>query len=109
MKRFGFVARMVGAVSLALGIAATPAFASENGAAAGLTADAQQALAGAESAVDLARSKRALWTTALAALAEAQEAAKKQDSAAVVKHAATASEQAFLGLAQVGYPVPAGL
>ena len=109
MKRFGFAARMAGVVSLALGIAATSASASENAAGAGLTPDAQHALAGAESAVDLARSKRALWTTAIAALAEAQAAAKKQDSDAVVKHAATASEQAFLGLAQIGYPAPAGL
>ena len=111
MKRFGFAARMAGVVSLALGMAATSASASasENAAGAGLTPDAQQALAGAESAVDLARSKRALWTTAIAALAEAQAAAKKQDSDAVVKHAATASEQAFLGLAQIGYPAPAGL
>lgn len=109
MKRFGFVARMAGAVSLALGIATTPTSASENSAGAGLTPDAQQALAGAESAVDLARSKRALWTTAIAALAEAQAAAKKQDSDAVVKHAATASEQAFLGLAQICYPMSTGL
>lgn len=109
MKRFDFVARMAGALSLALGLAVAPASASENAAGAGLTPDAQQALAGAESAVELAKSKRALWTTAIAALAEAQAAAKKQDSDAVVKHAATASEQAFLGLAQIGYPAPAGL
>ena len=109
MKRLDLAARMAATLSLLLGIAATPASASENAAGAGLTPDAQQALAGAESAVELARSKRALWTTAIAALAEAQAAAKKQDSAAVVKHAATANEQAFLGLAQIGYPVPAGL
>ena len=108
MKRLGFAARMAGAASLALGIAATPASAA-NAAGAALAPDAQHALAGAESAVELAKSKRALWTTAAAALADAQEAAKKQDSAAVVKHAATASEQAFLGLAQIGYPAPAGL
>lgn len=109
MKRFGFVARMAVAGSLLLGIGATSAHASENAAGAGLSPDAQQVLAGAESAVDLAKSKRALWTTAAAALADAQEAAKKQDSDAVIKYAAVASEQALLGLAQVGYPVPAGL
>lgn len=109
MKRFGFVVRMAAAGSLLLGIAATPAHASENAAGAGLSPDAQQALAGAESTVDLAKTKRALWTTAAAALANAQEAAKKQDSDAVIKHAAVASEQAFLGLAQVGYPAPAGI
>lgn len=109
MKRFGSVARFAAAMSLLLGIAAMPASASENAAGAGLTPDAQQALAGAESAVDLAKRKRALWTTALAALVEARAAAKKQDSGAVVKYAAVASEQAFLGLAQIGYPVPAGL
>jgi hypothetical protein len=39
---------------------------------------------------------------AVGALAEAQEAAKKQDSEAVIRHATGASEQAFLGLAQSG-------
>lgn len=105
MKHSGFAAQLAVAGSLLLGIAAPAAHASDG---TRLSADAQQALAGAESAVDLARSRYALWTTADAALAEARAAAKKQDDAAVVKHAGAASEQAFLGLAQIGYPVPAG-
>jgi murein lipoprotein len=65
---------------------------------------AQQALSQAEADVKNAKAKFALWTTAEAALAEAQEAAKTGDSAAVLKHAKYASSQAALGIGQLAYP-----
>ena len=103
MNVFRGAVRMLAAGSMLLGV--TGAHAAENAAGAALTADAAQALSNAVFVVDMAKSKRALWTTAAGALAQAQEAAKKQDSAAVIKHAAVASEQAFLGMAQLGYPL----
>jgi hypothetical protein len=73
--------------------------------AAGLTAEAQQALAQAEANVREAESKKSLWTTALDALKLARDAAAKGDNAAVVKYAQTASEQALLGVEQTRYPL----
>ncbi len=105
MNVFRVAVRIVAAGSVLLGIAGSAAHAAENAAGAALTADAAQALANAVFVVDLAKSKSALWTTAAGALAQAQDAAKKQDSAAVIKYAAVASEQAFLGMAQLGYPL----
>ncbi|WP_018076740.1 hypothetical protein [Thiobacillus denitrificans] len=104
MNVFRVAVRIVAAGSVLLGIAG-PAYAAENAAGAALTTDAAQALSNAVFVVDLAKGKGALWTTAAGALTQAQEAAKKQDSAAVIKHAAAASEQAFLGMAQLGYPL----
>jgi enamine deaminase RidA (YjgF/YER057c/UK114 family) len=71
----------------------------------GLTAQAQQALARAEADVREAGSKKSLWTTALDALKLARDAAAKSDSAAVIEHARTASEQALLGVEQTHYPL----
>lgn len=105
MNVFRVAVRIVAAGSVLLGVAGSAAHAAENTAGAALTADAAQALANAVFVVDLAKGKSALWTTAAGALAQAQDAAKKQDSAAVIKYAATASEQAFLGMAQLGYPL----
>ncbi|HRK77866.1 MAG TPA: hypothetical protein PLQ95_04950 [Thiobacillus sp.] len=105
MNVFRVAVRIMAAGSVLLGIAGSAAHAAENTAGAALTADAAQALSNAVFVVDLAKGKSALWTTAAGALAQAQDAAKKQDSAAVIKHAATASEQAFLGMAQLGYPL----
>ena len=97
------VVRLVTGGSLLVGGVMGPAAqAAENAA---LTADASQALSNAVFVVDMAKSRGALWTTATGALTQAQEAAKKQDSAAVIQHAAVASEQAFLGMAQLGYPL----
>ncbi|MBN8770640.1 MAG: hypothetical protein J0I46_03680 [Thiobacillus sp.] len=70
-----------------------------------LSAEATEALARAESSVDLATAKKALWTTAASALVQAQEAAKQQDDAAVMKYAAVANEQAALGMAQLDSPL----
>lgn len=69
-----------------------------------LSDEAKQALAQAEADVKAAREKKALWTTAQEALKQANEAAKKNDSAAVIKHAKKASEHAKLGIAQTQYP-----
>lgn len=65
---------------------------------------AVKALAQAEADVKAAQSQDALWTTAAAALKAAKEAATKGDSAAVIKNATTASEQAQMGIAQKKYP-----
>lgn len=108
MKAIQNVVRMMaGGIFLLGGAMGSGVYAAENAAGSALTADASQALSGAVFIVDMAKSKGALWTTAAGALAQAQEAAKKQDSAAVIKHAAVASEQAFLGMAQLGYPLTA--
>ena len=55
--------------------------------------------------VKAAAAKDALWTTAQAALKEAEQAAKKGNGADVVKFSKIASDQAELGLAQTGYPL----
>lgn len=69
-----------------------------------LSDEAKAALAKAEADVKAANAKAALWTTAEDALKAAQAAAKKGDSAAVVKEARTASEHAALGMGQTAYP-----
>lgn len=105
MNVFRGAVRLLAAASVVIGATGPAAYAAEDAAGAALTTDAAQALAKAVSAVDLAKSKGGLWTTAVGALTQAQEAAKKQDSAAVIKHAAVASEQASLGIGQLGYPL----
>jgi len=72
---------------------------------AALTDEAKQALAKAEADVKAAKAKKALWTTTEDALKKAKEAAETGDSAAVQKHAKTASEHAKLGLGQAEYPL----
>lgn len=69
-----------------------------------LTDEAKNALAQAEADVKAAQEKDGLWTTARDALKQAKEAAKKMDSAGVIKHAKEASEHAKLGIAQTQYP-----
>ena len=69
-----------------------------------ISAEAEQALTKAEADINLARSKFALWTSAEIALKSARKAASTGDSAAVIKHAGQASDQARLGLAQIDYP-----
>jgi|GEM_PF-4663147 hypothetical protein len=88
-----------------LGITGPVAHAAENASGAALTVEAAKALSNAEFLVGMAKNKKSLWTTAAGALTQAQEAAKKQDSEAVIRYSAVASEQAFLGLAQSGYPL----
>lgn len=101
MNTFRVVIRTLAAASVVLGVAG-PVQAADNTA---LQAEAAQALSNSVFVVGMAKSKGGLWTSAAGALAQAQEAAKKQDAAAVIKHAAVASEQAFLGMAQLGYPL----
>lgn len=106
MNVLQIVARMVAGGSLLLGGAmGSAAYAAENAADAALTADASLALSNAVFVVDMAKSRGALWTTAEGALTQAEDAAKKKDSAAVARYAGVASEQAFLGMAQLGYPL----
>lgn len=74
--------------------AATPAISTE----------AQNALKQAQEDVKQAKGKYALWTTAADALKKAEEAAKKGDSATVIKEAGEASYFVRKGLAQLNYP-----
>ena len=69
----------------------------------GFPTDPKQALAKAQADVKAAAAKDALWTTAQAALKEAESAAKKGNDADVVKYSEIASDQAQLGLAQTRY------
>lgn len=70
-----------------------------------LSAEAQAALAAAQADVKAAKSKNALWTTADAALKDAEDAAAKGDSATVIKKAKLASDHVQKGLAQLSYPM----
>jgi murein lipoprotein len=70
----------------------------------GLSKEAMDALAQAEADVKAARKADNSWTTAIDALQAAEEAARKGDSAAVLKHAKKASQQAKLSEAQLKYP-----
>ncbi|OJW57111.1 MAG: hypothetical protein BGO60_12925 [Thiobacillus sp. 65-1059] len=72
---------------------------------ASISAEAQAALTAAQADVKAAKAKNALWTTAEGALKAAETAAEKGDSAAVLKQAKLASDQAKKGLAQLDYPV----
>jgi hypothetical protein len=65
---------------------------------------ARLALTDAQSAVQAAESKKALWTTAADALKEAQAAFLKGDYQAANRAAQAALEQARLGIAQTQYP-----
>ncbi|MDO9114464.1 MAG: hypothetical protein Q7U63_11820 [Polaromonas sp.] len=70
-----------------------------------LTDEAKKALAQAEADVKAAKDKDALWTTAADALKHAKDAAKKNDSAEVIKNSKEASDHAKLGIAQKQYPL----
>lgn len=90
---------------LVMGTAGYGARAAEGDSKPVLSAEATEALAQAESSVALATARKALWTTAAGALAQAREAARQQDNAAVMKYAAVAGEQASLGMAQRDSPL----
>jgi hypothetical protein len=69
--------------------------------------DAEQASAEVERAqqsVQAARERRALWTTAQDALAQAQAALERGDYAAALRAARFAAEQAQLGIVQSAAP-----
>ena len=70
-----------------------------------ISAEAQAALATARADVKAAKAQNALWTTAEDALAAAEAAAEKLDSATVIKQSNLASDQAKKGMAQLNYPM----
>jgi hypothetical protein len=65
---------------------------------------ARALLAQAETDVQRARSKHALWTKAWEDLIAARNAASSKDPDAVVRYSREASELARLGLEQLAYP-----
>ena len=66
--------------------------------------EAKAMLAQAETDVQRARSKRALWLKAWEELIAARSAVANNDSEAAVRHSKLASEFAQLGLEQLAYP-----
>jgi hypothetical protein len=69
-----------------------------------LMEEAKAMLAQAETDVQRARAKRALWSRAWEDLLAARQAVAAKDSTAAVRHARRASEFAQLGLEQLAYP-----
>ena len=82
---------------------AAPAKTAEAGKA-GISAEAEAALKKAQADVKEAKAKNALWTTAADSLKDAEAAAKKGDSATVIKESSEASYHVRKGLAQLNYP-----
>lgn len=72
-----------------------------------LAEEAKALLAQAETDIQRARAKRALWLPAWADLLAAREAMAARDSARAIRHAKRASEFAQLGLEQLAYPAVA--
>jgi hypothetical protein len=70
-----------------------------------ISPEAQAALSDAQKDVKMAMAKFALWTTAKDALEDAEEAAKKGDSAAVLKYSKLTSDMVQKGMAQLDYPM----
>jgi hypothetical protein len=66
--------------------------------------EAKAMLAQAETDVQRARSKRALWLKAWEELIEARRAVERNDPPAAIEHSKRASEFAQLGLEQLAYP-----
>jgi hypothetical protein len=71
---------------------------------AALAEEAKAMLAQAETDVQRARAKRALWLKAWEDLLAARRAAAARDNGAVIGYAKHASELAQLGLEQLAYP-----
>jgi hypothetical protein len=69
-----------------------------------LAEEAKALLAQAETDIQRARAKRALWLPAWADLLAAREAMAARDAAGTIRHAKRASEFAQLGLEQLAYP-----
>jgi hypothetical protein len=69
-----------------------------------LAEEAKALLAQAETDIQRARAKRALWLPAWADLIAAREAVASGDSARAIRNAKRASEFAQLGLEQLAYP-----
>ena len=68
------------------------------------TAEASALLAQAETDIQRARSRRALWLKAWEDLVAARQALAANDPVAASRHARRASELALLGLEQLAYP-----
>jgi len=66
--------------------------------------EAKAMLAQAETDVQRARARRALWLKAWEALIAARRAAAGNDADAAIRHSRRASELALLGLEQLAYP-----
>lgn len=66
--------------------------------------EARALLAQAETDIQRARARKALWAGAWEVLVAARAANGSQDSAATIRHARRASELAQLGLEQLAYP-----
>lgn len=69
-----------------------------------LAEEAKALLAQAETDVQRARAKRALWLKAWEDLLAARQAVATNDNAGAIRHAKRASELAQLGLEQLAYP-----
>ena len=69
-----------------------------------LIEEARALVAQAETDIQRARAKRALWLPAWESLVAARTAVQAQDSVAAVSNARRASELALLGLEQLAYP-----
>ena len=69
-----------------------------------LAEEAKALLAQAETDIQRARAKRALWLPAWAELLAARESIAARDAAGTAAHARRASEFAQLGLEQLAYP-----
>jgi hypothetical protein len=70
----------------------------------GLAEEAKALLAQAETDVQRARAKRALWLKAWEDLLAARQAVAVKDPGTAIRHAKRASELAQLGLEQLAYP-----
>jgi hypothetical protein len=81
-----------------------PAGPSPEALAAAAAEEAKALLAQAETDIQRARSKRALWQKAWEDLVVAREAAAAKDHPRAARHARRASELARLGLEQLAYP-----
>ena len=66
--------------------------------------EAKAMLAQAETDIQRARAKRALWSKAWEDLVVARQAVAEKDHARAIRHARRASELAQLGLEQLAYP-----
>jgi hypothetical protein len=71
---------------------------------AGPAEEAKALLAQAETDVQRARAKRALWLRAWEDLLTARQAVATKDHGTAIRHAKRASELAQLGLEQLAYP-----
>ena len=69
-----------------------------------LAEEAKAMLAQAETDVQRARAKRALWQKAWEDLVASRQAVSAKDHARAIRHAKRASEFALLGLEQLAYP-----